>query len=55
MEAGSFDEASQECLDYLKRYPHASKFYGMLAKILGSQGKPKEALLAGKMADQHRD
>jgi len=55
MEAGSFDEAGQECLDYLKSYPHASEFYGMLAKILGSQGKPKEALLAGKMADQHRD
>jgi tetratricopeptide (TPR) repeat protein len=53
MEAGSFDEASQECLDYLKRYPRASEFYGVLAKILGSQGKQKEALLAGEMADKY--
>lgn len=52
MEAGSFDEASQECLDYLKRYPRSSEFYGVLAKILGSQGKQEEALLAREMADK---
>lgn len=55
MEAGRFDEASQECLDYLKRYPRASEFYGVLAKILGSQGKQKEALLAGEMAEKYSD
>ena len=55
MEADRFDEASQECLDYLKRYPRASEFYGVLAKILGSQGKQKEALLAGEMADKYSD
>jgi predicted Zn-dependent protease len=53
MEAGSFDEASQECVEYLKRYPRASEFYGMLAKILASQGKQKQALLAGEMADKY--
>jgi predicted Zn-dependent protease len=55
MEAGSFDEAGRECLDYLKRYPRASEFYGVLAKILGSQGKQKEALLAGEMAEKYSD
>jgi len=55
METGRFDEASQECLDYLKRYPRASEFYAVLAKILGSQGKQKEALLAGEMADKYSD
>jgi tetratricopeptide (TPR) repeat protein len=53
MEAGSFDEASRECLDYLKRYPRASEFFGVLAKILGSQGKQRQALLAGEMADRY--
>jgi tetratricopeptide (TPR) repeat protein len=55
VESGRFDEASQECLDYLKRYPRASEFYAVLAKILGSQGKQKEALLAGEMADKYSD
>jgi len=55
VEAGSLDEAIQECLDYLKRYPRSAGFYHLLARIFGLQGKQKEALLAGEMADTYSD
>jgi len=53
IETGSLGEASQECLEYLKRYPCAGEFYAVLAKILRFQGKQRQALLAGEMADKY--
>jgi tetratricopeptide (TPR) repeat protein len=37
IEAGSVAEAAEECLDYLKRYPHCQKMASILEKILSFQ------------------
>ena len=38
IQAGNVSEATEECLDYLKRYPHCRKMASILEKILTFQG-----------------
>ncbi|MFH1673051.1 MAG: tetratricopeptide repeat protein [Pseudomonadota bacterium] len=52
IEAGNFDEAVQECLDYLERYPSTGQLYGVMANIFELQGRQKEAFQAREMADK---
>jgi len=46
IEAGSLAEAAEECLDYLKRYPHCQKMASILAKILTFRGVDQGQLQA---------
>lgn len=44
IEAGSVAEAAEECLDYLKRYPHCQKLESILEKLLTFQSIEKGQL-----------
>lgn len=54
IELGKVDAATNECLKYLKKHPHSSEMYDMLTKILISQGKEQEAILAHEMASRYK-
>jgi tetratricopeptide (TPR) repeat protein len=51
IEAGSVAEAAEECLNYLKRYPHCQRMASILEKILTFQDIKKGHLQAMEVTD----
>jgi len=51
IQAGNVGEATEECLDYLKRYPHCQKMASILEKILTFRGIEKGQLQAQEGID----
>ena len=51
IQAGNVGEATEECMDYLKRYPHCQKMGFILEKILTFQGIGKGQLQAMEVTD----
>ena len=51
---GKVDAAVHECMKYLEEHPRSGEMYDILTKILISQGKEQEAIMAQEMASRYK-
>lgn len=54
IEIGKVDVAVHECMKYLEEHPRSVEMYDLLTKILISQGKGQEAVMAQEMASLYK-